>query len=269
MKPVFDLVEKVFREEGIDFYLIGAIPRDVWMTGIHGIPIQRVTRDLDIAVLMPGNEAFTKLIAAFVQTGHFSTIRDNPHRLIFEEKYILDLIPFGADIESDGVVQIGEGGLVDISVEGFSEVFSEATELIEFKEGYRFQVCTLPGIILLKLIDFDDKPEIRMKDVKDIAFIIEHYFRLRSDEIMESHFDLWEIEPFDEKRIAARVLGREIRSVISKSGRLKKRIISILNTNSVNADTSRMARNMISGGIDSLEEATNLLKEILTGIQDK
>ena len=82
MKPVFDLVEKVFREEGIDFYLIGAIARDVWMTGMHGIPIQRVTRDLDIAVLMPGNEAFTKLVDAFVQTDHFSTIRDNPHRLM-------------------------------------------------------------------------------------------------------------------------------------------------------------------------------------------
>jgi predicted nucleotidyltransferase len=268
MKPVFDLVEKVFREEGIDFYLIGAIARDVWMTGMHGIPIQRVTRDLDIAVLIPGNEAFTKLIAAFVRTGHFSTIRDNPHRLIFEEKYILDLLPFGADIETDGIVNIGEGGLVDISVEGFSEVYAEATKLIEFKEGYRFQVCTLPGIVLLKLIAFDDKPEIRMKDMKDIGFIIEHYFRLRTDEIAESHFDLWEIESFDEKRIGARVLGREIRLIIEKSGRLQKRIISILNTNSTDADTSRMARNMISGEIDSLEEAMNLLKEILTGLQD-
>src|SRR4051812_15092703 len=112
MKPIFDLAEKVFRQEGVDFYLIGAIARDGWMTGMHGIPIQRVTRDIDIAVLMPGNEAFTKLIAAFVQTGRFSTIRDNPHRLMFEEKYILDLLPFGTDIETDGIVHIGEGGLV-------------------------------------------------------------------------------------------------------------------------------------------------------------
>jgi predicted nucleotidyltransferase len=239
------------------------------MTGMHGIPIQRITRDIDIAVFVPHNEAYTKLIEAFVRTGNFLTIQDNPHRLIFEEKYILDLLPFGDEIETDGIVHIGEGGLVDISVEGFSEVFTEATELIEFKEGYLFQVCTLPGIVLLKLIAFDDKPEIRMKDAKDIAFIIEHYFRLRTDEIVEFHFDLWEMEPFDEKRIAARVLGREIRLVTAKSERLQKRIIPILKTNSTDADTSRMARTMISGEIDSLEEATHLLKEVLTGLQDK
>lgn len=269
MKPVFDWVEKVFREKQVGFYLIGAIARDVWMTGMHGIPVQRVTRDIDIAVLVPHNSVLEELISAFIQTGHFAAVRDNPHRLMFEGKYILDLLPFGEGVETDGVVQIGEGGLVDISVEGFSEVYAEATELIEFQEGYRFQVCTLPGIVLLKLIAYDDKPENRAKDVKDIAFIIEHYFRLRTDEIAESHFDLWEVEPFDEKRIAARVLGREIRTVLTKSERLQNRIVSILTAHAADPDTSRMARNMISGGIDSLEEAVELLREVLAGVQDK
>lgn len=45
-------LEKGFKKFGIDFYLVGAVARDVWMSGIHGIAPRRATADIDFAVLI-------------------------------------------------------------------------------------------------------------------------------------------------------------------------------------------------------------------------
>ena len=45
-------LERGFKIFGIDFYLVGAVARDVWMSGINKIAPRRTTDDIDFAVLI-------------------------------------------------------------------------------------------------------------------------------------------------------------------------------------------------------------------------
>lgn len=49
------------------------------------------------------------------------------------------------------------------------EVYQSGTEEVEMETGHNFKIATLPSIVLLKLIAFDDRPEKRSKDARDIA----------------------------------------------------------------------------------------------------
>ncbi len=49
LKEVFDALEKAFHAKQIDFYLIGALARNIWYArGSKGF---RTTKDLDFAVI--------------------------------------------------------------------------------------------------------------------------------------------------------------------------------------------------------------------------
>jgi predicted nucleotidyltransferase len=70
--------------------------------------------------------------------------------------------------------------MTSINVEGFQEVFDSASEEIK-TESQQFKVCTLAGIVILKLIAWDDRPEWRREDAGDIAEIIKNYYHFNYD----------------------------------------------------------------------------------------
>ncbi|RYE38057.1 MAG: hypothetical protein EOP48_27690, partial [Sphingobacteriales bacterium] len=45
-------LERGLEKFDIDFYLVGAVARDVWMSAINGIPPSRITGDIDFAVFI-------------------------------------------------------------------------------------------------------------------------------------------------------------------------------------------------------------------------
>ncbi len=45
-------LERGFEEFGIDFYLIGAVARDIWMNAVNKIAPRRTTGDIDFAILI-------------------------------------------------------------------------------------------------------------------------------------------------------------------------------------------------------------------------
>lgn len=83
-------------------------------------------------------------------------------------------------------------------------------------EGNRFKIATLPSIILLKLIAYDDRPEFRIKDIQDISDIINMYFEIETNIIFDEHYDL--LERIDEGHgvIASRVIGRLMKKTLDK-----------------------------------------------------
>ncbi len=64
-------------------------------------------------------------------------------------------------------------------------------------------------MIILKLIAWSDRPEERTDDLPDILKIIEHYFNLEYDEIVEFHYDTFPEDEIDQLLVAAEVLGRK------------------------------------------------------------
>lgn len=140
---------------------------------------------------------------------------------------------------------------------------------IELNNQHHFKVCTLPGIVLLKLISWDDRPEVRRDDIKDISDILQHFFDMYQDVIWEEHNDL-----FDEDKdnsllaIAARAMGREVGKIAKRSQHLHNRILTILETNTANLESSRMAFIMREYFGDALEECFYLVKELKRGFED-
>lgn len=264
LKPLFEALERGFKALNIDFYLVGAIARDTWFAH-HGI-IPLGTKDVDFAVCIPSKENYEKLRQYLCNQEGFGSSKQNQFVLFSPQGLQVDLLPFG-EIEVEGKVMIKGKGLAQIAVNGFREVYENGTDLVSFENKQAFKVCTLPGIVILKLIAYDDRPEVRQNDIKDISLILKHYFNIETDIIYEQHNDLFE-DNRDTPIIAARVLGRQMKRIIGKSIDLEKRVIAILQREIDNSEKSKVAELMVRGTDNSIADALEILKEILQGIKD-
>ena len=123
----------------------------------------------------------------------------------------------------------------------------------------------LAGMVILKLIA-SDRPEERENDLSDIFKIIEHYYALKWDEIVEIHYDTLDKEPFDQKIIAAEVLGRNARLYLDKSKAISERVLKVLETNLQDASRSAIAKEWARKLDVDIEYAFALLKKKKKGI---
>lgn len=124
-------------------------------------------------------------------------------------------------------------------------------------------------MVILKLIAWSDRPEDRDNDLYDVLRIIEHYFDLNYDDILEHHNDTFtEVEIFDQLKISARVLGRNSSKFLNVSKAIKERILKTIYDNVDNAENSTIAKEWVKNKDWDLEYAMQLLKEFQTGLMD-
>lgn len=265
LKPVFDALEEAFNSVSIDFYLIGAIARDIWYA--KGNAVSTGTRDVDFAVFIANQEDYNLLKTYLVKQKNFIVSKTNEFVFISPQGLVVDILPFG-EIEIDDSVHITVEGVTSIRVNGFKEVFESGTERLELETGHAFEVATLPSIVLLKLISYDDRPEQRLKAPGDIASIIQNYFDLQSDNIYKNHTDLFDNADFTLQKAGARIIGREIKTIIELNTVLKLRITDILISHINHADDSIFIRNMQTGDNFVLSVAVDWLNEMLKGITE-
>ena len=259
-------LERGFNKFGIDFYLVGAVARDVWMSGINKIAPRRTTGDIDFAVLINDKGIYEALKTFLVETEGFHPFKGNPLVLIWKDKTIVDLLPFGA-IEDENIVT-SDLGLTKINLQGFAEVYEEGLPLLDLEGIHQFKFCSLPGIVLLKMIAYDDRPEIRRDDIKDISDILNHFFNMYDNEIWDNHSDLFDEEEVDLKLIAARVMGREMNKIAKRNEQLFKRIEKILAANTNEMGNSKMAVIMIEYFYNTVKDNVLILQKLLQGFTE-
>lgn len=262
LKEVFDAVENAFSMLGIDYYVIGALARDIWYSKEN--KLSRATRDADFAILVGTEKQFEEVKDYLKNKKGFQDSKGNSYVMFSPNGIQVDILPFGA-IEIDDKVQIRGTGLTNISVNGFSEVYNNGIAEIQLDSGHHFKVASLSSIVLLKLIAYDDRPEQRAKDGRDVGSIIEHYFDLQADHIYEHHSDLFtETEKDMELQdIAATVIGREIKITIDANPALLQRVKTILVREIKLEEKSNFIINMIAETNMNVEEATKRLEKIL------
>ena len=264
-KEIFEALERGFTKFGIDFYLVGATARDVWMRGVHEKPPKRATSDLDFGIMIKDSYLFDELKGYLIKEEGFVPYKENAFVLIWKDKTQVDLIPFG-ELETEGVATVKGTGFTSMNVEGFKEVFEQASEEIQ-TEDQRFKVCTLAGIVILKLIAWDDRPEMRGDDIDDIAEIIKNYFHFNSDAIWEHHSDLFtDDNELDE--IASQYLGREIGKIISGNEKLISRVIGILEKGLSDSDSNNLDELLASESSETIEYSRSLIAHILAWIKE-
>ncbi len=265
LKHVFDMLERAFSALNIDYYLIGAMARQVWYD--RGGLSFRTTRDVDYAALIGSVKEYRMVKDYLVEREGCVETRENAFVLLTKDGVQIDILPFG-DIESDGSVEIEGTGMTSIRVDGMKEVFESGTELVITESGNSFKVATLTAIALLKFISFDDRPEVRQKDARDIANILLHFFNLHSDLIYEWHNDLFGDVERELENIGAIVLGREIKKIIAANAALSLRFKGILDVHITLAEKSPFILQVVSEIDKDVETIVQYLTDIAWGFEN-
>lgn len=262
LKELFKILEDVFTEFEVEFYILGAMARDAWYAK-RKIG-SRTTRDVDFALYVSTQEQYDEIVKRLINKHGLSEIKGVPFRLQTPFGYTIDLIPFG-EISIDDAVLPDETWDRPIFVNGFKETFEHALVPVEVEDesSFTFQVASLASIVLLKLIAYDDRPEMRNTDPADISDIILHFFDIESEVIYEDHNDLFERD-LELHEIAAVVIGREINEILSTNKALRDRVLRILSLE--NKTQQQMAEAMVWNGI-TLEQVELWFDLIREGVE--
>jgi len=266
--PIFEQIERACQQTGVEFYLVGAVARDISMA-LHGLENPRVTRDLDLAVLVPTEADYQRLKDTLLAQENFAEVRAMPFTLKYAGLTDVDLLPFGGlELNSEVLLNRGEG-VARLAVTGFAEVYQHGTQLVTLDEQFTFRVCDLPGMVLLKLIAYDDRPESRGKDLSDISFILKHYLDIAEPELYEQHADLLE-NVVSLEQTAARILGRHIRPLLEPSLPLRTRVTGILDKAIAEGPAGTVIRQLQAAQYrnDPLDTVLHLVQSLRQGLDD-
>jgi len=262
LKKPFEEIATVCKNHGINFFIVGAIARNIWFATNDERPTG--TKDLDFGVFVTDVDTYNELRETLINDYQYTPSKGNAFCLITPEGIQIDLLPFG-EIEQDDEVSVEGVGLTTVKLDGFKEVFERGTIDVEIgTETYRS--CSIPGVVILKMIAYDDRPDRRGKDVEDIAAICQHYPTIEDDNIWVNHSDLYddELEHFDVGMI---VLGREMNKMISDNDKLRKRVVDILN-NAISLKSGFIPIMIKNPEVETIDQKRNILTNILRGLTE-
>jgi len=261
LKEVMVQISKTCKNLDIGFFIIGALARNIWLVANN--ERSAGTRDVDFGIYVPSEDKYNQLRKVLMYKYGYYPSEENAFCLLTPDGKQIDLLPFGK-IEKDDRVMIEGKGLTEVNLVGFKEVYNVgATEVRIGDEVYKS--CTIPGVVILKMIAFDDRPDRRIKDVKDINLICKHYPDIETDLIWNYHFDLYQSDR-DHSDVAMIVLGREMRKIITGNAKLMERILNILDD--ALSQKSHFMAHMIDDPLkETIEMKADLLKHIKQGVR--
>lgn len=262
-REVFTIIDKVCRDMKIEYYLIGAQARNFHLLE-KGITPGRGTQDIDFAVMLPEIKKYDELKISLIETG-FRKVNE-PYRLIYDKtNTVIDLLPFG-EIEEEGTITFTERE-TELSVIGMKEVNEHTVNA--GLEGLTIKVSPLEGIVILKLVSFNENPE-RKKDLDDISKILSNYFDINQDRFYSDHLDVVdEIEPDNFVLLAgARLMGRDMKKILSLSEKLSGQIEATIQ-NELEEKTGSISQYFLSKNIfKDYESIKNIFTQLLKGIKE-
>lgn len=258
------MIDEVLIKRKIPYYLVGVNAMALKLLEKGGKP-GRGTKDIDFALMVASMDEYEQIVELLVDQG-FTRVK-SPWTIYHSQfNVVVDLLPFG-QIEENDTLSFHER-YSDLHVLGFREVLESATEIsIEYKIA---KIPPLPGMIILKLVAWSDRPEERDNDLSDIFRIIETYYDHEWDHIVAVHYDLLDQvdEAHGDLKIAARVLGRQAQVYLRKSTELSKRIFDLLRNNLLDAESSQIAREWAKLKDIEVVEALLILQAFEKGLKE-
>jgi len=181
----------------VDVVVIGAVAYRTWVQDEY-----RATEDVDVVVALDLPD-LPQLTNPLMERGWRQDQR-REHRWFSGNGARVDLLPVGGQARRDRrlVWPLGE---TTMSLVGFGHVFNDAVER-ELAPGLRGRVVPLLVLALLKMVSYLDQRWARLKDLEDVAAIMDAYEeageRRFSDEVMDAAVDYTEA--------GAYLLGRDL-----------------------------------------------------------
>lgn len=205
------LVTTVAEELQIPSFIVGATARDIILEYVYQAGIRRATDDIDFGVAVQSWEQYEKLKSAFITTKKFRSDSKMEQRLwqgrgINEMK--IDLVPYGG-IESPAGTVTFPPTEFEMNTKGFAEAYQNSLKL-EINETTQIRIVSLPGLVILKFVAYDDRPFERQTDLQDIWFVMKNYLDAGNDDRLYADTDLLNDENFNFRTVGSRLLGRDL-----------------------------------------------------------
>ncbi|MEJ2765881.1 hypothetical protein VV869_18165 [Photobacterium sp. MCCC 1A19761] len=251
LNPAFETalikVIRAIERTGKPYFIAGATARDIVLHGVFGHPPIRATRDIDTAIFVADWEEFEAVKTGLIHAGLEETRQS--HRLREPETNLpVDIIPFGQLEDAHGHIQWPPGHEVTMSVVGFQEAF-DAALTVNF-QSHQFKVASLPGIVLLKLMAWDERGAENSKDATDFYTIMDKYQHIHDGRLWEDYVPGEQLD-YDVERISAFLLGFDLKDLLSPPTR---QVLTRIQAAKQDALMSAIARTHNTTTIDEIEE---------------
>jgi predicted nucleotidyltransferase len=270
MLEVLRHVDRVARDLAVDHFVVGAVARDILLSGVFGLSAGRATRDVDLAVAMKGWQEFAAMKARLVETGAFRSDERIMQRLYYVPSsagrgYPLDLIPFGGVEQRGSAIAWPPDGAVVMNVAGYGETFASAV-LVKVEPGFVLRVASLAGLAILKLVAWADRGAGDSRDAIDLATLLRQYGAAgNEDRLYGAEIGVLEAVNYDVDLAGARLLGIDAGRIAAPSTHAQ--ILALLDDP---ACLDRLVLHVAQGLRalqDALAEAGQLLAQFRVGFE--
>ncbi len=211
----------------------------------HAIRSYRQTRDLDIGVEVVGWDEFRNCPQALIATGSFTEAREQ-YRLIYG-RFPVDIVPYGGVSPDNQTISWPPDHQVVMSIMGFQEAYDYGiTVRLSDDPVLDVKVPTIPGMVMMKLISWNDRYPERPKDAEDLLFLMDNYAEAGNiDRLYDDEIELLQLEEFDHTLAGIRLLGRDLALVATAE--TGEAIRTILEAEAREQDRYRLVQDMLRG----------------------
>ena len=226
------------------YFVIGASARDMIFYNIYGLELsERATGDIDFAVCVQNWQDYDEIRSQLKKTHNFKDDESQRQRLIAPSGVPIDFIPFGSISEDDRSIQWPDTDLT-MSIMGFKDA-QKTCYTINF-QNYSINIISIELFTVLKFVAWADRND-RIKDLKDIKYIIEQYIKIPQVRLQVKEF--------------------ELTKVLSDLNHISAAILAINIKNKVSAETHCVLYDIISSGTDhsSANPLTKKFKKVTHG----
>lgn len=264
---ILDALHTVAVKLGFSYFLVGASARDVLMTHVFGLEVQRATHDVDFAVALEDWRSFDALKGELLDTGDFEPADGRMHLLRykpqeFKDAFPLDLIPFGGIEHTSHEIAWPPDMDVVMNVTAYAEALKSALQ-VDVGNGLVVPVISIPGLAVLKLLAWNDRGLSENKDARDLFFLLSRYADAgNTSRLYDEAFPILEACGFDPGLAGARLLGQDAGLILEEHSR--QSILAVLKEP---RKRDRLIIQMVPDRLASSETALALIEQFEQGIE--
>lgn len=198
---VLAILQETTHSHDVPLMVIGATARDILSVAIAGVPPNRATADIDIAVAVSSWQVFEALTADLERVGR------RRHTFTVSGMHV-DVVPFG-DLETSGrVIDWGDGS--GMNTLGLREAYAASLTAL-LPGGTEVRVPSVAGLTTLKLMAWSDRRLETRRDAVDLQTILGWGTTgALLDDLFETGVALLEAYDFDTDLAASHRLGLQM-----------------------------------------------------------
>lgn len=257
-------VDSAARDLAIDYFVAGAMARDIVLLNVLGFDTLRATRDIDLAVNVSSWDQFDALKTRLIDSHGFSMGNGAAQRVYYESVYPVDLVPFGGVVEDDGNISWPPDSAIVMNVLGYNEAL-DSTLKVEVRPGTVIPVASLASLAMLKVFAWIDRGHRDRKDALDLALLLRRYAdTIDAGDLHSSEASVLDAVDYDYERAGARILGKHVQQMAAP-----ETVGELLSHLQHEPTRGRLTIDMAQGlrsSEDPVELADQLLGDFITGL---